>query len=521
MGDGFLAEFVSPVEAARCALAIRASIEAGEETTDLQFRMGLHLGDVITEKNDIFGDGVIIASRLEQTATPTDILISRAIHDQIATTFTGQLESLGSRPLKNMPAPVEVWRLHRAPDRATKTDSEAAPSIVVLPFSEMGASGDEFLADGIVEEVTAALSGVRDFTVIARQSAFSFKGRQIDVRSVGTQLGARYVVTGSVRQSGSRIRVNVQLADAQTGVQLLSDRFEDQIEDLFDLQDRVAGHVAGAISPAVRASEIATARSLPPEDRGAYALFLSGFPHFWAHHRGENELAIELFTKSLEKNPQETRARCMRAWALAQQACYMWTDDPLESRRAARADAEHALAEVSDHANSLVALAAAISMTTTEFDSARGLLDRALSIDPNSAWGWMRSGWMHCYIEEPDTALRHFERAAELSPRDPFFFNIQFGRGFAYGVLGQFDQAISSFKNGLAAGRGAAWAYRDLASFYARAGRQAEADAAVTSLLEHYPDLTIKRVADSMPPAVSERHSPFFRGLKKAGIPDR
>lgn len=520
MGDGFLAEFASPVSAARCASTLQARMaEAGH---GLAFRMGLHLGDILAEGGDIFGDAVNLAARLESIAPAGGIVLSRAMRDQIAANFAGRLDPMGERRLKNLPDPVEVWAL--APDRpaprAPARGTGAQPSIVIMPFAELGPASDDFLADGIVEEVTTALSSIRDFTVIARQSAYAQAARSSDVPTIGQTLGARYVVTGSVRRSGPRVRVAVQMADAQTGAQIIAERYEDRIEDLFDLQDRIAARVAASLSPAVRASEIATSRSLAPADRGAYALYMSAFPHFWAHRRAENEQAIALLTLALERDPGEARARALRAWAHAQQACYMWSDDPLHARALAVRDAEAAVAEVGEHAGSLVALAAALSMTTTDQDRARRLLDHALALDPNSAWGWMRSGWMGCYLNDPQAALASFDRAHELSPRDPFLFNIEFGRGFALSLMGDYEGAVRQFHIGLEAGPGVVWAYRDLASFYAQGGHPEEADAALAKLVQHHPGLTVKRIHDSMPPSAMAHHPTFLDGLRRAGLPD-
>lgn len=527
MGDGLLAEIASPVDAARCACAIQRAMAAAEQNGEppLSFRIGLHLCDVLSDGDDVLGDGVNLAVRLEALAEPGGICLSRAVRDQIAANFTGRLMSMGLQSVKNLPDPVEVWRLDPAQTMSPASGgipSRAGdqPSVAVLRFSELGPPSDDFLADGIVEELTAALSGVRDFTVIARQSAFAVDERA-DVRHIGRTLGARYVVSGSVRRSGERVRVTVQLADTTTGSQLLTDRFEDRVEDLFDLQDRMAARVAGAISPAVRASEIAASRALAPADRGAYALYMSAFPHFWSHRKEENDRAIALLTRALERNPEEVRARALRAWAYAQQACYIWSDDPRQPRAQAIADADVAMLHVGDHAGSLVALAASISMTTTDQARARSLLDKALALDPNSAWGWMRRGWMENYIRDSEAALAAFNRAEELSPRDPFLHNIRFGRAFAYGGMGDYDKAVSEARAGLEAGPGVVWAYRDLAHFLALAGRHEEAQDALGALVRHHPELTVQVVADSMPPSAIAHHPEFLEGLRRAGLPER
>lgn len=357
-------------------------------------------------------------------------------------------------------------------------------------------------------------------SVIARQSAFSFKGRNVDVRKIGRELGTRYVVTGTIRRIGARVRISVQLASTITGANLWSQRYDDNLEDLFALQDRIASNVAGAISPYIRLSEIAAARAVAPIERRAYELYMSAFPHFWAHRRIENERAIELLTAAMVHDRGDFRAQALRAWAYAQQATYMWSEKPLISREKAREDAEIAALSAGEHAPSLVAIAAALGMTGLDHERTDQMLQRALSLDPNSAWGWMRLGWNNVYRQEVEAGIAAFDRAEELSPRDPFLFNLQFGRGYAKGLAGEFDEAIRLVKLGLTAGPGVTWAYRDLASFCANAGRRQEADEAVTALLQSYPGLTIKRVVDSMPPATHSRHQGFIEGLQRAGVPE-
>jgi adenylate cyclase len=331
----------------------------------------------------------------------------------------------------------------------------------------------------------------------------------------------RYVVTGTIWSAGARVRISVQLASTITGANLWSQRYDDNLQDLFDLQDRIASHVAGAISPSIRASEIAAARAVSPMERRAYELYMSAFPHFWAHRSDENERAITLLSRAMEKDRNDVRAQALRAWAYAQQATYMWSKTPLISRENAQRDAEAAALSAGDHAPSLVAIAAAFGMTSLDHERAGRMLERALSFDQNSAWGWMRLGWNHVYQQDVKAGLAAFDRAEALSPRDPFLFNIHFGRGYAKGLAGEFDEAIQLVKLGLTAGPGVTWAYRDLASFCANAGRWEEAEDALASLMQSYPGLTIQRVIDSMPPATHSQHQGFLEGLQRAGVPEK
>jgi adenylate cyclase len=522
MGDGFLAEFQSPVEAVRAALAIQEAMDAREtarpEEERLRFRIGVHVGDVVTVEQDIFGDAVNVSARLEAIAPVGGICLSRSARDQVKGRIDVEQHPIGEVAVKNIPYPIEAWIIGQKPGDVYG-GAATLPAVVVMPFEEIGGE-NEFFAHGVVDEITSALSSVGDISVIARQSAFSFKGRIVEVRKVGRELGARYVVTGSIRRSGTRVRISVQLNSAITGANLWSQRYDDEVKDLFDLQDRIASHVAGAISPSIRASEIAAARAMAPMERKAYELYMSAFPHFWSHRSEENERAIELLTAAMKRDPEDFRARSLRAWSYAQQATYMWSETPLKSRENAQADAEAAALSAGEHAPSLVAIAAALGMTGLDHERAGRLLERALQLDPNSAWGWMRTGWNHLYLQEVAEGLAAFDRAEALSPRDPFLFNIQFGRGYAKGLLGEYDEAIKLVKLGLTAGPGVTWAYRDLASFCGNAGRREEADEALEALMQSYPGLTIRRVVDSMPPATHARHQGFLEGLRRAGIPE-
>ena len=522
MGDGFLAEFASPTEAVRAALAIQQAMSQRDldkpEDERLRFRIGMHVGDVVAMEDDILGEAVNVAARLEGISPVGGLCLSRAARDQVKSKIDQSLTPIGEIRVKNLPEPIEAWVLGQGAERLNSEDI-SLPAVAVMPFEELG-SEDEFFADGVVDEITSALSSVGEISVIARQSAFSFKGRVVDIRTVGRELGARYIVTGAIRRSGARVRISVQLASAITGANIWSQRFDDDLKDLFELQDHIASQVVGAVSPSIRASEIAAARAVAPMERRAHHLYMSAFPHFWAHRRDENERAITLLSAAMDQDQSAFRAQALRAWAYAQQATYMWSDTPLVSRQHAQKDAETAALAASDHAPSLVAIAAALGMTGLDHDRADQILSRALSLDPNSAWGWMRLGWNNLYRQDVEAGLTAFDRAEELSPRDPFLFNLHFGRAYAHGLNGDFDKAIRLARLGLSAGPGVTWAYRDLASFCANAGRQDEADEAVSALLQSYPGLTIRRVVDSMPPATDSRHHGFIEGLRRARVPE-
>lgn len=398
-------------------------------------------------------------------------------------------------------------------------DSRSRPAAVVMPFDDLGGQDGDFLADGVVEEITAALSRIRDFFVIARQSAYTYKGRFVDVREVARDLGVQYAVEGTVRRGGDKVRINVQLIETGSGAQIWSDRYESVSSDLFELQDRIASHVAGAISPRIRASEIELAQRTPPESLQAYDLVLRAFPHFWAHRKEENRKALNLFDEALERDPDYGVALAFKAWCHAQQACYLWTDNPAEERAKAVATAGLAAQCVDDHATALVAIGATYSITTTDQELAASFINRSLALDPNNAWGWMRAGYQKMYSREDD-AIECFERALALSPLDPFTFNMYFGMSGVYAGRGEYKTAAELVEKGLRAGPGVTWAYRLLATIHAQAGDEEKAAEAARKFMEYYPGITIETMQQGIPPALELTNPNYWEGMRKAGIPE-
>ncbi len=393
------------------------------------------------------------------------------------------------------------------------------PSLVVMPFDNLGPAEDNYFADGVVEEITSALSRIRDFFVVARQSAFAYRGRFVDVREVGTELAVRYVVEGTVRRGGERVRISVQLVDAQSRTQLWSDRYEGTTADIFELQDRIAAQVAGAIQPSIRASEIENARRKPPEDLGAYDLVLRAYPHFWAHDRDENRKALALLGEALARDPDYAVAMALKAWCHAQEACYLWSPDPTRERALAVRLADEAANRVEDHATALVAIGAAYGLTTTDQDRAALHIRRALAIDANHAWGWTRLGWSTYLAGRADEAIGYFDRALGLSPLDPLAFNVHFGKAAAFSLKRDYVTAIGLVERALHAHPRAVWAYRMLASYHANNGNLPGARAAVATFLEHFPGTTIASVAAGVPPSLPLVDEGYLAGMAKAGLP--
>ncbi|WP_193367081.1 BTAD domain-containing putative transcriptional regulator [Pelagibius marinus] len=401
------------------------------------------------------------------------------------------------------------------------SDRHGQPSVVVMPFDDLGGQEGDFFADGVVEEITSALSRIKDFFVIARQSAYSYKGRFVDVREVGRDLGVDYAVEGTVRRGGERVRITVQLVETESGRQLWSERYEDNRSELFDLQDRIASQVAGAINPSIRASEIERAKQTPPEDLQAYDLMLQALPHFWAHRKEDNLTALKLFDRALERDPDYGVALAFKAWCHAQQACYLWTDDPARERAQAVAAAEQAALKVQDHATALAAIGAAYGMTTSDLARAEGFIERSLALDPNNAWGWMRAGWQRLFAKDFASATANYKRALALSPFDPFTFNMHFGLSIAEAEQGHYEKAIGLVEQGLREGPGVTWAYRMLAAYHAQLGNKEKSAEAMNQFLRHYPGVTIEFMRQSLPPSLHDSTPAYWEGMRKAGFPEK
>src|SRR5215471_9524901 len=335
-GDGFLAEFQSVVDAVRCAAEIQRGMADREtevpEERRIRFRVGINLGDVIAEEQDIFGDGVNVAARLEAIAEPGGICVSRVVRDQVRDKVDFAFEDMGEHQVKNIARPVRVYRIPLAerPRRKAPLPLPEKPSLAVLPFQNMtGDAEQDYFVDGVVEEITTAISRLPWLFVIARNSSFTYKGRAVGVKQVARELGVRYVLEGSVRKAGNRVRITGQLIDTASGAHIWADRFDGALEDIFELQDQVASSVAGAIEPKLRSSEIARASRKPTENLDAYDLYLRALAQLWKWMPEGWREAIDLLRRALTSDPSYAPAAGLLAW------CRL-----LESARRALSDEE-------------------------------------------------------------------------------------------------------------------------------------------------------------------------------------
>ena len=449
-GDGMLIEFTSVVDAMRCAVNIQRGMAERNATVDrdrkIVLRIGINLGDIIIDGDDIFGDGVNVAARLESIADPGGICMSEDAFRQVRGKIDSACEDLGEQQLKNIAHPVRVYRI-RLHDPAVPKPAAALsdklvlpdkPSIAVLPFQNM--SGDpeqEYFADGMVEDIITALSRFSDLFVIARNSSFVYKGRPIDVVEASRELGVRYILQGSVRKSGNRLRITGQLIDATSRANLWGDRFDGMLEDVFDLQDRITERVVGELLPSIVKAEIERAKRKPPASMAAYDYTLRAMPLFVAE-TGASE-AADLLTEALRLDPEFARAHAMLAHLNEQR----YRDRAAENRDAAKDAAErHARAAVAygwDDDWALTHAGFVLAIPVKDVAAARSALDRAVFLNPNSAVALSFRAVVRATTGDPQAAIADAEKALRLSPRDPFAYSSEMALTYAYFDLDDYD----------------------------------------------------------------------------------
>jgi TolB-like protein len=394
------------------------------------------------------------------------------------------------------------------------------PSIAIMPFDNLGDTSDVYFADGVVEEITSTLSRIRDFFVIARQSTFTFKGRFVDVREVGRELGVAYVVEGTVRRGGDRLRISVQLVDAVSRAQLWSDRYEGAATDIFAFQDQIAAQVAGALKPAIRHAEIEAARRKPPTSLKAYDQVMRAFPKLWGQNASAINEAIPILRDALRIDRQYGRAHALLAWCHALNATYLWTADLDCELEAARRAVDATKGLIDDDSTALTAAGAATGFCGDQ-EGASALLEQALALDPNNAWAWARWGWTGVYRAQPQQALERFEKAMTLSPLDPFAFNTRMGRASALACSGRPADAVAIARDVTKRHPEVTWPYRQLAAWAGMAGDLETARWAARKLLAANPDFTIRRYLE-IPgfKDTPEYRDRMVQGLRDAGLPE-
>jgi TolB-like protein len=395
------------------------------------------------------------------------------------------------------------------------------PSIAVLPFQNM--SGDpeqDYFADGVVEDIIAALSRMRWLFVIARNSTFTYKGRAVDVKLVGRELGVRYVLEGSMRKAGNRVRIAGQLIDSSTGANLWADRFEGALEDIFDLQDQVTASVVGAIAPRLEQAEMERAKRKPTESLDAYDYYLRGMASYYLRTREAINEALPLFQKAIAVDPGFASAYGMAAWCYAWRKINGWMTDRVrdiaETERLVQRAAELGL----DDAVALSRGAHALTFVVGDHDAAATLVDRALALNPNLAGAWYASGWVRVWLGQTDTAINHFAHAMRLSPLDPHSIGMQAGTAFAHFLAGRHDEASYWAQQALWEQTNYLTTLLIAAASYALAGRSGDAQRITARISQLHPAMRVTNIKDWAPFRRPEHLAAIENGLRKAGLPE-
>jgi len=530
-GDGMLVEFVSVVDAVRCAVDIqRAMIERTARLPlekRIQFRVGINVGDIIIDGDDIFGDGVNVAARLETLADPGGIMVSRVVRDQVQDKLGFEFDDMGEQAVKNIARPVGVHRIHLA-DRVSGSTTPAAgkieraaserPSIAVLPFVNM--SGDpeqEYFADGISEDIITGLSKLRWFFVIARNSSFIYKGKAVDVKRAARELGVRYVLEGSVRKGGSRVRITAQLIDAATGNHVWADRYDSDLSDIFALQDEITHKVVAAIEPKLLEAEAMRSQNRSPEDFGAWDMVMHANSLFWRLNKPDGEAAIAMLRRAVTQYPDYGPAHSMLAFMLLISGRLAWTLAELEEH-VPEAQKLATKAMSLDNSDPWAHLALGfVAYTKRSTDEAVEEFTRALDLNPNFAAAHGYLALALALADRSKDAITHGEQAIRMSPHDPqnALFNVSLAA--AHYLAGRYNEAIVYARKAMQQRFGLTNSHRVYVASLAQAGQIDEARAALAKLQELQPGHSIAWIENNIPYTPSPM-AKFLEGMRKAGL---
>ena len=531
-GDGLLLEFSSVVDAVRCAVDVqRGMAERNAEVpaeSRIQFRIGINVGDIISDSNDIYGDGVNVAARLEALAEPGGIFVSRNVYDQVRDKLNFRFEDLGEHTVKNIARPISIHRIDLDGDAGAaiarpasyhanpKASDSDRPTLAVLPFTNM--SGDpeqEYFADGISEDIITGLSRLRWFFVIARNSSFTYKGKAVDVKRVARELGVRYVLEGSVRKGGDRVRITAQLIDASTGNHLWADRYDGDLTDVFALQDEITTKVVAAIEPKLLEAEGIRSQSRSPEDLDAWDMLIRANSLFWRLTTAEGEAAIGILRRAVQRYPDYAPAHSMLAFMLLVSGYVGCSVMEPQVKQAAPFAARAAELDDSDPWAHLALGFLAFFMRRT--DEAVEEFQHALDLNPNFAAAHGYLGWALAFDGRVDQAIAHLELAIRMSPHDPQNAIFNTGIAVVHYLSGRFTEAVSFGRKALQQRSGFTASNRICVASLAQAGQIDEARAALAHLKELHPDLSIAWIEKCVPytpgPMVK-----FIEGMRKAGL---
>ena len=526
-GDGFLAEFASPIAALRCALAIQSDLT--EDADALRLRIGLNLGDVIIEEGgDVYGEGVNVAARLEALADPGGILISGKIYSEVEGKVEAYFEDRGDQQVKNITRPVRIYAVRLGTSNGYAAIISAheilkplqlpdKPSIAVLPFQNMsGDPAQEYFADGMVEDIITELSRFRSLFVIARNSSFTYKGKTVDVKKVGRELGVRYVLEGSVRKAGSRVRITGQLIEAATDRHLWADKFDGELEDVFGLQDQVTMSVVGLIAPKLEQAEIERARKKPTDSLDSYDCYLRGMA---LTKRTTLSEARKFFQRALEQDKDYGAAYAMAAWTILMQQAITGVPVTPDERREAIRLAGLGRRAANEDAFTLARCGHVLTYLGHEYDLGSSMVEQAVTLNPNLAVAWFSRGWVALLCGEGERSVESFDRMIRLSPLDPLRSGAWTGSSWALFILGRYDEGCAVAMKSIQVAADA----HSLGAYIANsvcAGRTQEAREAVSQLLGRHPDFRASHTNEAFPIRLAEVRNQITIALRDAGLPD-
>jgi adenylate cyclase len=523
-GDNILAEFASAIDAVEAALAMQRELGTRNaplpEPRRMAFRVGVNLGDIISEDDRIYGDGVNIAARVESLADPGGICVSGKVHEEVRGKLDLVFEDLGEHELKNIAARVRVWRVAGLGTRSAAPAGAAVrqtkPSIIVLPFANMsGAAEQEYFADGLAEDILTGLSRFRELFVISRNTSFKYKGQVVDVKRVARELGVQYVVEGSVRRAGNRVRVTVQLVDAESDHHVWAERFDRDLEDIFALQDEITSAIVSTLPGRLEAAARTRAERKPTASMAAYDYVLEAKVLHHRSSRADNAKAVRLIERALELDPKYAHAHAWRACILGQQWGYGWSADAAATERAIEQELEVALG-LDDNDSDVHRILAALGVMRNDLDRAVYHQERALGLNPNDDLIVVQQGEILTWLGQAEEGAEWIRRAMRLNPYHPERFWFHLAR--AQFVAQHYAEAIESLRRITAPDP---LHHALLAACHAQLGNAGEAAAHAGEVRKQIPGFTIRRhcvpLLHYRRDADREHH---LDALRKAGLPD-
>ncbi len=526
MGDGVLVEFASAVDAVRCALNVQRSVEErnaglpGERR--MEFRIGINVGDLIVEGGDVFGDGVNIAARLEPLAKPGSICLSGGTYQYVKGKLALEVDDMGEQHLKNIAEPVRVYEVRPGVARApTSTTTINRPSIAVLPFANLsGDSEQEYFADGMVDEIITGLSRLGWLYVVARTSSFTFKGKNAEIRDIAKRLEVRYVLEGSVRKGGDRVRIISQLTDAATGANVWADRFEGGLDDIFALQDQITERVVNAIQPSVLSAEIRHAKRKHPDNLDSYDLYLRALPLLFTHTHASAEEARRLLEEALALDPSYAPSLALASWSYMYNVVNGGSRSPDEDTARGTRLALDAISADSDDPMVLWYAPFVLASLGKDPDSACAIVEHGVELYPTDVVLLGASGYILTLTGDQEKALERFEAALRLAANNPLAFHDLAGAAIACTLLGRYSKAVDYAEQSHKRNQSFGVTYRILAAAHAQLGNVDKAAQAMARYRALDPEATINQLKIQLPYGNPQQAERLWEGLRKAGLPE-